>query len=147
MKKCINKLPMLILITALMVPFYLTSQTIYGYGYDLSGNRISRYVIELRSANSSGEEEKEKIYEDKIGEKDIKIYPNPTEGFIYIETPIKENEPEYKFEIFNVNGVLVSTQKSKSEKTSISLHDNVPGAYLLKISFEKYASEWIIIKK
>src|SRR4030042_7060296 len=69
-------------------------QTKVSYGYDDSGNRISRTTINLKSATQSAttstSETKDRIegetpYSNRVGEYNVLIYPNPVKSELIID--------------------------------------------------------------
>jgi hypothetical protein len=67
----------------------------------------------------------------------VLIYPNPARGAITIEVPDYKTE---QFEISNVIGEKLKTQKFIGEKETIDISDLKPGVYfinVLGINFKK----------
>jgi hypothetical protein len=60
----------------------------------------------------------------------IFLYPNPTNGYIFIEGLLPGN----RIELFNSTGILLRKTSVESTIESISLKDNSPGIYLLRIT-------------
>ena len=56
------------------------------------------------------------------------LFPNPTSGTLYVSEKIMNNYDSV--EIFDISGRLISNTKLTSE---ISLHDNPPGLYMIKM--------------
>ncbi|GHV30228.1 hypothetical protein FACS1894177_02440 [Bacteroidia bacterium] len=64
-----------------------------GFSYDADGNMESRYIVTLRSSESAGEEN---AVVANLPEREIRIYPNPTQGRISINiTPVYTKEDNY----------------------------------------------------
>ena len=54
--------------------------------YDANGNRTNKKVITLTQTRSLSETQDEEIFENEfIGEKEIRVYPNPTKGQLQIK--------------------------------------------------------------
>ena len=54
--------------------------------YDANGNRTNKKVITLTQTRSLSEPQDEEIFENEfIGEKEIRVYPNPTKGQLQIK--------------------------------------------------------------
>jgi hypothetical protein len=64
-----------------------------------------------------------------VAQSDIKIYPNPTQNIIHIESPIKLNVM-----VFDLVGKVIIDQKNAS---IINLEDFADNTYLLRISDEE----------
>lgn len=123
------------------------AQTTYSFTYDASGNRLSR-VIPLKSARIENKDtlaNQLKTFEDMIGNRPVKIYPNPTKGLLKVEIPFTE-EASATIRIFNLQGALVKNQEVTSTFTEIDLNDEPSGMYILRISIGELSSEWKIIK-
>jgi hypothetical protein len=138
----------LLLITASTTSLPGFAQTQYQYGYDSSGNRISRQVITLRSASDAASDNKEEaIYESTLGASELKIYPNPTKGTLIVAFSSAEQQDQIYLRIYNMKGVLISYQLSSESKTIIDLSAQPSGTYIMKISSGESVSEWKIIKQ
>ena len=81
--------------------FYLSafSQNAIRFAYDALGNRVKREIVlqnsDVVKRNMSSEEKKEdNFYSDMLSEKQIRIWPNPTEGHLKVE--IQGLAPEEK---------------------------------------------------
>ncbi|PLX03943.1 MAG: hypothetical protein C0594_09815, partial [Marinilabiliales bacterium] len=63
----------------------------------------------------------------------IKIYPNPTNGFVKIS-----NAQGANITVFNIIGEVVATQSEASNNVVVDLSDNAEGTYLIKIVTNDY---------
>lgn len=127
-------------------PLMLKAQTPHSFGYDNSGNRISRNVLLMKSATVPGEDvASQASLNDLIGEREIKIYPNPTKGQLKIEIPNTE-EIQAVLSIYSMTGALVKSTKATSTNTTIDLSGQLPGVYNLVIQIGELSSNWKIIK-
>lgn len=123
------------------------AQTTYSFTYDASGNRLSR-IIPLKSAHIANQDtlaNKQKTFEDLIGNRQVKIYPNPTKGLLKVEIPLTE-EVTATIGVFTLQGALVTKQNVDGTFTEIDLNDQPTGMYILRISIGELSSEWKIIK-
>lgn len=125
------------------------AQTVYEFGYDAAGNRTSRSVILLKSANIPADslmaKQSEKPFEDLIGERQIKIYPNPTKGLLRVEVPL-DDEAQATLEVYTARGALLRKLRVVDELTEINLSSQPSGMYVLRILVGAQSSEWKIIK-
>ena len=121
--------------------------TTYVYDYDNSGNRTSRVINFLKSAevNASVSETEEKIIAEKLGEDDILVYPNPTKGDLKIDIP-NLNDRKARILLFNSQGKLLIDKTMATNLQEISLHHYSAGFYILKVLIENESIEWKIIK-
>lgn len=123
------------------------AQTTYSLTYDASGNRLSR-VIPLKSAHIPNQDtlaNELKTFEDLIGNRPVKIYPNPTKGLLQVELPYVENL-HATIRVFGMQGALVREVNVRDFTTDIDLSRYPNGVYILKISIDELSSEWRIIK-
>ena len=72
------------------------------------------------------------INEKKIQEKQVKTYPNPSNGIFTIEAPI-----DTKFQIYNILGSMVYEGNCNSEKQTVNLPETFKGSFLIKANQEK----------
>ena len=63
----------------------------------------------------------------------IKVYPNPTDGMIYIECPVNS-----AIKIYTLSGNLLLQSVALSEKEKIDLSAYPNGIYLLKVNNVMY---------
>jgi len=66
----------------------------------------------------------------------LKIYPNPSNGLIKIESNFELNG---KLEILNITGKIVYSAKIKSEKKTIDLRNLPKGMYFIKVNSGNYS--------
>ncbi len=123
------------------------SQT-YEYSYDNSGNRIKRQVVQLKNATIAPSNDfDQKILDEKLGERTIKVYPNPTKGQLKVEISDLEQSSKIQIHVLNLSGLLVENQNVTSTLTVINLHNQPAGAYIMRIISGQSISEWKIIKE
>ena len=78
-----------------------------------------------------------------ITKKDVKIYPNPTNGLFTVVT----EDNDSRIEIYSVNGQLVYSEQVSSLKTQIDLSNLVKGIYFIKVSSDnKVANSKVILQ-
>jgi len=118
------------------------------YGYDASGNRISRVITLASKAPKADTTDDENVYSEVLKDFSVNIYPNPTTGELTVEI---EQLPEGKtasLRLYGLDGTLILQKtglKGGSEHLNIS---NQPaGIYLMRISTQDSSTEWKIIKK
>ena len=123
------------------------AQATYSFTYDASGNRLSR-VIPLKSARIENKDtlaNKQLTFEDMIGNRPVKIYPNPTKGLLKVEIPFT-GEASATLKVFSPDGALVKSLIVTGTFTEIDLIDKPAGMYVLRISIGEVSAEWKIIK-
>jgi hypothetical protein len=146
------KQPVILLLTLLLsvfIPVVCYSQTTVEFGYDNSGNRITRTVISLKSAGiqpgSSNSEQGDELLEDQIGLQETRIYPNPTKGLLRVDFPNLANH-EATIRVFDSHGKLI-VQQPAAGSAEVDLSIYPPGFYIMTIHIGQDRKEWKIIKE
>ena len=142
---------LLLLLTG--IAFNVFSQNI-SFSYDADGNMVSRYTFTLRSAQVEQidevelktKTEPEEIFSVELANRQITIYPNPTQGEIYVEITSLNPEEENFMRLFDSSGRLIETKKIESERTYLTIFGNA-GIYLFNIHLGTDISKWKIIKQ
>ena len=123
------------------------------YLYDNAGNRIQRNIIVLLGkAPSILQQESEAVAvpsTETIAGITFKIYPNPTEGLVIIQSDENFSLLENKtVVVYDMNGKIVLEKQFNNLEERIDLSKEDPGTYFLKISASNgYKAEWNIVKK
>lgn len=75
------------------------------------------------------------------------VYPNPTTDYLILE--IKDLEfTKLSFQLYDMNGKLLQSEKIITEETQINIDELVPASYILKvIKHKKSIKEFKIVKK
>lgn len=110
----------------------------YYFSYDGAGNRVKRSLISAKRINSS---------DTTVFEKNITIYPNPTNGIITLEIEGLEIDDNSKIVIYDIQGEEVYSKENIDNNLIIDLTDQVSGVYLLDIYINDERSYWKIIKE
>ncbi|UII28615.1 RICIN domain-containing protein [Fulvivirga maritima] len=76
--------------------------------------------------------------EEKITQGEISIYPNPAQSTINLQLPKEPTEAAF-YQIFDVNGSLLSSAKILSASSQLDVSFLQPGAYVLLINDESVA--------
>ena len=130
----------------------------YKFEYDNAGNRTKRKyidlgdptppeIIEKDNVNGNAKETKEKVYEDLVAEKQIKIYPNPTYGLLTLEIVNYNAIDKGSIQVFDLSGRLVYTVNQLSSSMEINLTSEPAGTYIMIIVIGNEKSEWKIAKQ
>lgn len=115
------------------------------FSYDSAGNRVKReIVIEKKSAPSNDGAD---CFSDMLSEKEIKIYPNPTEGLLKVEISGYEDLDDCRFSIYNMSGQQIWTSYVRSPLTEVDITSRPNGMYIFLIALNGEESTWKIIKR
>ncbi|MCM1296914.1 MAG: T9SS type A sorting domain-containing protein [Muribaculaceae bacterium] len=139
--------PKFILIAMMVALYYgmIVSQTI-SYGYDAAGNRIKREIIIDTQENPSKKTQKITPIE-SLGDKTIKIYPNPTKGILKVEVSDCTEADNVTLTIYNSSGANLKTITVQEPTTTIDITDYAQGIYFMRIQILDKESTWKIIKE
>ena len=115
------------------------------YGYDAAGNRISRKEIQMGGAGPQAP------VQDKVGEMDVSIYPNPTQNTLTVNMDVseldeKDQQAQAKMYLFDLTGKQILIRTVSTSSTQMDLSNQPPGGYILRIQKGKTFSEWKINK-
>ncbi len=76
----------------------------------------------------------------------IAAYPNPVTNYLELSVEM-ENTKDLSFQLFDIHGRLLQTQKLTSSNTQIDMTDYIPSTYFIKvISGNQSLKEFKIIK-
>ena len=132
----------------ILLPVWGQNKTVE-YQYDVSGNIKSRKTIPLtRSAQEvPGKDSTAVVYEDVIDKKEIRIYPNPTSGVLYIKINNFQADKLLDMTLFDLNGRIYLNQPLHIKTTMINISRYPKGIYILRLQSGIIHSEWKIIKR
>ncbi len=138
------------------------------YTYDVSGNRITRNIIQLKSEeptkNDTTEIVKLNNYQDEftfqdknslkdnIGNHQIVVYPNPTKSIFFVKISDDLSSKNTTFILYNSNGQIILQEKNIiNPLTKVDISSQPKGAYFLQIHVgaktPNNISKWKIIKE
>mgnify|MGYP000958615018 CR=1 FL=1 len=119
------------------------------YTYDSAGNRLSRQkeiVVQTRGVLSDDEGEPS-IYEEKLSETKVTIYPNPTRGMLKVDISGVEKFENARISLYDLTGKLLQQWAGISQSNEIDLSERTSGVYIMQIVYNGNASSWKIIKE
>lgn len=123
----------------------IQAQNKISYAYDASGNRTERIIV---LATKSAEAKTETFFIEELAERTIKIYPNPTDGFLKVEIGNTEGIKNCTITISAINtGKQVKKQKATLPVTDIDISNQPFGIYVMLIDIDGEYTSWKIIKK
>ena len=86
-------------------------------------------------------------FEDFLSEMQVTIYPNPTNGVLWINISNTDIPQSAQIEIFAGNGLLIGKWKDISPTYTMDITDQPAGIYFLRLTLGKeYVNTWKIIK-
>lgn len=131
----------------IMLALNAKAQQKLSYTYDDAGNRIKRAIVmEARSVDVDDTEE-ELFFEDRIANRQLKIYPNPVKEQLTIQLPGYESSVSGEFILFNISGSVLHKGVINSEITRVDMNRFTIGTYVLHIIIAGERTVWKIIKQ
>ncbi|MBR4497456.1 MAG: T9SS type A sorting domain-containing protein [Bacteroidales bacterium] len=121
------------------------------YQYDNNGNRTAKVIVlnTLKNndfAEMEADNDDSIVFDDKLGESSVKIYPNPTKGLLRVDI---QNESEISgfIEIVNNVGKTICKTSDISLENQLDLSNQPNGVYVMRIVVNGKTSTWKIIKE
>ena len=154
MKPIIN----LTLLMLFFAPQVFSQTTKIKYTYDPAGNRVARRVIylpenkkadknnpDILTENSQANEQNQDAFQHNLGESQIKVFPNPTQGKIMFE--ITGSNKNASVSVFDMSGKMVFSKKQFGSSGEIDLSRQPNGVYVMKVLVGDKVSEWELVKQ
>lgn len=138
------------ILTVFLLLFALTikAQQKLAYTYDNSGNRESRtIVLANKSAAVINEESSSEFFEETVGDKQVKVYPNPVQSELILSVSGYGETVVGKYFLYRNDGALLMLQKLTSEKTTVDMSHLHSGFYVLRLVINGEESTWKIVKE
>lgn len=126
------------------MPYIASAQSVK-YSYDNAGNRIKREIV-MKTKSPYEVSTTTECFSEKLSEKEIRIYPNPTKGRLKIEIAGYENSDRCILRILNVSGQQILSTHANSACTELDISSKANGIYILYISLNNKETTWKIIK-
>ena len=121
----------------------LSAQKKVMYAYDAAGNRIKKEILFEQSQSKS----QVVASSDMLDEKEIKIYPNPTEGELRVEIFNELKKTEGIVTVHGNNGAMIYTTPIINGSASLDISSCPNGLYILHVKIGDCVSSWKIIKR
>lgn len=116
--------------------------------YDANGNRTNKKVITLSQTRSLSESQDEEIFENEfIGEKEIRVYPNPTKGQLQIKIIGTNANLPKTITLIGMNGTILIRKSASDNDYTLDLSPLYSGMYILSVQMEDMKKEFKIIKE
>jgi hypothetical protein len=141
----------------LLLCMVLTDLTLYAqtqnlaFSYDEEGNRYAKNLVQLKSADTDSNTEDHQtdttIYREILGDLTVTLYPNPTNGFIYVKLENLDPTTESCLIILDSTGKVLDVRKSLQTVNLLDLTKFSSGLFFIKIEVGKTVSNWTIIKE
>lgn len=131
----------------LIATIAVNAQNTYVYEYDNNGNRELRQVL---TSTMAAPATKAAVTQTTINfnEENIKVYPNPTRGYLRVDIPaIEEFTNQTVFLTVFDNAGKVILQQQAQLQNNISLKQQESGIYFIEIRAGDQKETWQIVKE
>jgi hypothetical protein len=136
----------LIMFSLLLFSICVFSQQKISYAYDAAGNRVKREIV--LTTKSLSQEALPEIFTEEVAKRNIKIYPNPTDGFLKVDIDNLEGVKNCTITISTMNtGKYVYKKKVIQNVTDIDISNEPFGVYVMLIDIDGEYTSWKIMKK
>jgi hypothetical protein len=123
------------------------ASTSYPFTYDAAGNMINKKLFISVSQQGGGSSETDSVFSDKIGEMQMKIFPNPTKGELRLVIDNLKPEDNASAAIYSVTGAKVLELANLTGDDILNLSDQLSGTYYLTITVNSERKQWTVIKE
>ena len=120
------------------------------FNYDDAGNCIEKYktiVLLSKVKGNSKDTTNVDFQSEKILDRELIIYPNPTRGALKVEIRGKSPENPVRYLLTDLSGKTLSQVKSDDMYYLFDMTAYPTGVYLLRIMIDNRWSKWKIIKE
>jgi hypothetical protein len=122
------------------------------YAYDYAGNRISRQVVYISNpthvkGDTTAVKQATKPVEDKIGDRVIKIYPNPTRGALAVDISGGDTKDPLSIILYSPQGALLIQRNIAEGRTPVEMSAYPAGWYILRVQAGEKVTEFKIVKQ
>ena len=118
---------------------------VVNYYYDNAGNRVKREVTLPKK--TAPMKNPSNISSEIIGDKEIKVFPNPTKGNLRIGIDRLDFDDMCSVKVFGLSGQLIFLSVINDTITDIDITSQPVGIYILIIELNNAESEWKIVKE
>lgn len=122
------------------------SQTQVKFTYDLAGNRHTRQIVPI-SSKSAFLSDTIEISKEVMGEKIIRLFPNPTAGILTMDISNMAPGEAVTIAVAEMNGKILLRKIQTSTNFKIDLTTQPKGFYILSAIIGTDRKEWKIIKQ
>lgn len=117
------------------------------FSYDNAGNRVKREIIVETKSVPSKDNLNPEYFSEILSEKEVRIYPNPTDGLLKVEICGFEDSDECSLAIFNMSGQQLHKKNVMNPLTDIDITSQANGMYIFHIVLNGEETSWKIIKR
>lgn len=125
--------------------YALLGQNKISYAYDAAGNRVKREIV---LAPKSSVTTTQKFFTEAVAKRNIKIYPNPTDGQLSVEIDNLDGIKSGVITIYDfTNGKQILKKKIDAVRIDLDISNQRQGIYVMNINIDGEITTWKIMKK
>lgn len=117
------------------------------FSYDSAGNRVRREIVIEKKAAPTKDSADGQYFSDLLSDKEIRIYPNPTDGHLKVEIRGYDNSDSCELSVFSMSGQQILAANPDSSFTDVDMTSQANGVYIFLIILNGKESSWKIIKR
>lgn len=120
------------------------------YDYDSNGNRTRKSIVLNKSANINANTEVKYLtaeYKETLEELIVKIYPNPTKEYLFVELFGMKPDRDVNYRISSQTGTILETKRKVGTTFIIDFNKYKEGIYFLILNIGNEVSRWKIVKE
>ncbi len=117
------------------------------YTYDAAGNRTSRQVITLPPQNVKKQPTDSVVVQDRLEERTILIYPNPTRGALRIDIAGGNPDEKLRIILYSGQGTMLYHADAHIGSNPLDMSIYPKGWYILQIQAGESRREFKVIKE
>jgi hypothetical protein len=134
---------------ALLNICYVNGQAIQ-YDYDSNGNRTQKCIVLNKSAHINANTDNKYStaeYKETLEEMTVKIYPNPTDGNLFVELSGITPDGCVDYQVISQTGNILEMKHKAGTTFNIDFDQYQKGVCFLILSIGNERSQWKIVKK
>jgi YD repeat-containing protein len=137
-----------ILLLLLLAAFALQGEDKVTFTYDQAGNRLSRTITLGSSLVKRNHQPTDSVViKESIGERTIKVFPNPTRGALGIDIQGGDPKQELRLVIYSGAGATLYNQPATEGLNPIDMTQYPQGWYVLRVVAGTEKREYKIVKE
>lgn len=115
--------------------------------YDAAGNRISRKTLAIPLGAKGGNSSDSTYYVDQMQTIQMKVYPNPTQGKVYIEMSGTGETELNRIRVYDNQGRKIHENEGLGCQMEVDLTSYPTGYYIVELFAKDEHTTWKILKK
>ena len=115
--------------------------------YDDAGNRITRKVLDMSKSAKSMAHEDSTYFTDQLQTVQMRVYPNPTQGRVYVEMTGTSEIKKSMLRVFDSKGQKIYENSGSGSSLDVDLSKHPAGYYIVELSVNEERTTWKVVKR